>query len=215
MALLSWLCELGGKLKIIQAAPVKNDTAPVKLTTRSVTLKDLISEVQAQQVKALAQLPAELSVPFEKVFEAAGSKPPAHGWTIVKLQELLSTAPYKGMDRAALQQAVLALLTAQQVGVEDLVKDAIFRDQSLDAYEEFARKKMELRTTARQEKIARILSQIEDLRRQSGDLEKESDADRQLWRQWHRQKTDYEKAMAAALGCLLDKPVVTIDLAEE
>jgi hypothetical protein len=211
MALVSWLTSVGGKLRILSTSPAKVDSAPAKMAMQSVSLKDLVTEVQDEQVRALAQLPAELSIAFDKVFEAAGVKPPPHGWTIGKLEELLKTEQYKSMDRAAAQKAVLGVLQAQKAAVEDLVKDAIARDQALDAFAGFARKKMDVRNEARQSKIAEIKSQIAEFQSQCQAMEQESTLDREHWRKWYQGKTAFEKEMAWALSYLMDKQIVTVD----
>lgn len=211
MGLVTWLTNVGGKLKILSTVPANNDTSPAKLTMKSVSLTELMTEIQANEVRALAQLPAELSIAYDKLFEAAGVQSPNHGWTIGKLQELLRTEQYKSMDRAAAQKAVLGVLQAQKAAVEDVVKDAVARDQALDAFEEFSRKKMDARSQARQTKLADIRTQISDLQAQCRTMEEEAKVDREHWRQWHRGKTAFEKEMAWALGYLLDQPIVTVD----
>jgi hypothetical protein len=211
MALVSWLTSVGGKLRILSTAPAKTDAAPAKMTMQSVSLKDLVMEVQDEQVRALAELPAELSIAFDKVFEAAGVKPPPHGWTIGKLEELLKTEQYKSMDRAAAQKAVLGILQAQKAAVEDLVKDAIARDQALESFAEFARKKMEVRNEARQSKMAEIKSQIAELQSQCQAMDQEAKLDHEHWCKWYQGKTAYEKEMAWALGYLMEKQIFTVD----
>jgi hypothetical protein len=211
MALVRWLTSVGGKLRILSTSAAKADAAPAKMAMQSVSLKDLVMEVQDEQVRALAELPAELSVAFDKVFEAAGVKPPPHGWTIGKLEELLKTEQYKSMDRAAAQKAVLGILQAQKAAVEDLVKDAIARDQALESFAQFARKKMEVRNEARQSKMAEIKSQIAELQSQCQAMDEEAKLDHEHWRKWYQGKTAYEKEMAWALGYLMDKQIFTVD----
>ena len=111
MSLLDGLRALGGKLGLIQTAPAEVPAVPVKVVSRAVTLEALTTEVRAEEVRVLAELPAELSVGFDKVFETAGIVPPAHGWNIVRLQQLLRTEQYRGMDRESAQKAILGLLS--------------------------------------------------------------------------------------------------------
>lgn len=211
MGLLDRLRDLGAQLKILEVAPPQ-DAAPIaKRTTRTITLADLAAEVRADEVRALAELPAELSVSFERVYEAAGVKPAAHGWTIGKLTGLLQTDQYKTMDRAAAQKAILGLLAAEKATVEEIVKDAVARDQALDAYEEFVRKKMKDRKGAMERKIADLKSRIRQLEEQCSRLAEEGKADEEQWRRWHDRKIAGEKEMARAIGCLLDDPVVSVD----
>src|SRR5205807_2428627 len=86
MPLLENLRAMGNRLGLINIVTLKDPSAETpKVTTRSMTLDQLASEVSHAEMRALAELPAELSVGFDKVFDAAGIKPPPHGWSVVKL----------------------------------------------------------------------------------------------------------------------------------
>jgi hypothetical protein len=211
MSLFGQLEALGRRLKIIEADPGKPNNQVPKVTTRNITLGELTSEVRAEDVRALAELPAELSVDFEKVFQAAGVKPDPNGWTIERLKELLGTEPFKNLDRSAAQKALLAKLAEEKVQVEDLVKDAVARDRALDAFATFVRKKMDERKAARQRKITEKEAQIRALQDECVRQNEENKADDDHWKKWHRKKADYEKDLARAVGYLLEKPVISVD----
>jgi hypothetical protein len=211
MSLLDGLRALGGKLGLIQTAPAEVPAVPVKVVSRAVTLEALTTEVRAEEVRVLAELPAELSVGFDKVFETAGIVPPAHGWNIVRLQQLLRTEQYRGMDRESAQKAILGLLSAVQAQVEDIVKDAIGRDQAIDKFAMFVRQKMDDRTVARQRKVSDLEEQVRGLEKEKARLLEEMTADQERWLEWKRKKHECEKEMAWALSYLLDHPVVTMD----
>jgi hypothetical protein len=214
MVLIDWLYAVGGKLGIIQVVhhrSAESQSAPPKIMTRTVELKDLVTEIQTEEVRSLAQMPAELAVSFDKVFETAGIQPAGHGWTVAKLRDLLRAEPYKSMDREAVQKALVPVLAQNKVVVEDLVRDAMSRDKALDAFEEVAHGKTHARAEARQRRQAQLRSQIDDLNRQCQQLEQEQASDQQHWQQWHDRKIEFEKEMAWAIGYLVDRPVVTID----
>jgi hypothetical protein len=215
MSLLDGLRTLGGKLGLIQTAPAAAPgEPPAKVISRTVTLQALTTEIQAAEVRVLADLPAELSVHFDKVFEVAGIRAPAHGWTIARLQQLLRSDPYRGMEREAAQKAILGQLSAVQAEVEDLVKDAISRDQAIDKFAVFVRQKMDDRTVARQRRISDLEEHLRDLETERARLEEETRADQERWKQWKSKKIAFEKDMAWALGYLLDRAIVTIDTEE-
>lgn len=212
MSLLDGLRRLGGKLGLIQPAAAPDPASgPVKIVSRSVTLKELTTEVRAEEVRTLAELPAELSVEFEKVYQTAGIQAPAHGWTIERLEALLRTDQYRGMDRAAAQQAILGVLSAVKAEVADLVRDAIGRDQALDKFEAFVRQKLDDRLVARQRKISELEEQMRDLEKERERLEEEMKSDREQWQQWKSRKVLVEKGMAWAISYLTDDPVVTTE----
>jgi hypothetical protein len=114
------------------------------------------------------------------------------------------------MERAAVQKAVLGMLSAEQAKVEDIVKDAVAQDQALDAYDAFVRRKMEDRAAARQRRIDEIRSQIKELEQEAERQNEESRADRERWRAWLARKIAHEQDMVQALSVLLDVPVVSI-----
>src|SRR5678816_3066598 len=122
MGLYDLMFKVGGKLGLIKLITAPDEPATKKITTRTVTLQELASEIRKTDVQALAELPAELSVPFDKVFEAAGIKPSAHGWSVDRVAQLLQTDPYKSLGRPEVQKGVLTLMSADKAQVQDLVK---------------------------------------------------------------------------------------------
>src|SRR5215813_2270371 len=137
MQLMYMLRKLGDRLGIIEVCPVSPEvSAPVKIQTRTVTLAELITKIEVAEVGELAELPLELSVPFEEVFRAAGIQGPAKGWTVNQLEEFLSSEKLRGMDRTRAQEEILRALSSQCVDAADIVKDAVARDQALDQFEE-------------------------------------------------------------------------------
>lgn len=211
MGVLGLLTVAANHLGLIRMVEVTNPAKPQKITTRSITLAQLHTEVRADRVRALSELPAELSVAFDKVFEAAGIKAPPHGWTIPRLQQLLQTEQYKAIPKEAAQQAVLGTLAADKAPVEDLVQDAVQRDKALDAFEGFVFKKMTARVEARQARDLQIEEQIRTLRDEQSRAADETRADHDRWDQWHQRKTAFEEELACAVGYVLEKPIVTVD----
>jgi hypothetical protein len=176
-----------------------------------VTLAELVTEIRSEEVRALAELPAELSVSFEKIFEAAGIAPPAGGWTIDRLRELLLGEKFKDRERTDVQKIRLETLAADKVQVEDLVKEAVARDTALDAYEKFVRGKMEHRKASRERRVAEIESRIQELEDEKKSLKEKGREDEEQWRAWRRQKQAAEKNLAWTVGYLIDKQVITTD----
>jgi hypothetical protein len=101
------------------------------------------------------------------------------------------------MDRTQAQHETLAMLAAEKVNAEDLIKDAISRDQALDAFAESILKKRERWLTEKRQEIQT--------------LEQEIAAEEKEWSDWRRRKRQREQDMARAVGYLIDKPVISID----
>ena len=211
MSFLDLLQDLGDRLGILETAEVPVAQAPLKIQTRTVTLAQLATEIRDEEVRALADLPAELTIPFEKIFEAAGIRPPAHGWNVNRLKELLLTVEFKDKEREAAQKAILKVLGSEKVQVEELVKDAMARDKALDSFESFVRKKLEDRMAARERQIAEIESQVKSLQSQTEELQQKSKRDEDKWRDWRKEKRARERELAWTVGYLIDRQVISTD----
>jgi hypothetical protein len=55
---------------------------------------------------------------------------------VERLQEFLNSDRIRKMSRDDAQRATLQMLTEEKVDAADIIKDAIFRDQALDAFED-------------------------------------------------------------------------------
>jgi hypothetical protein len=211
MRLVELLESLGDKLGILEKAERNAAHTAWKIQTRTVTLAELTSEIRAKEVQALADLPAELSVPFEKIMEAAGITPGPGGWTIERLRELLLTDDVKKLSREEAQKRILGVLASEKVSAEDLVKDAISRDRAMDAFEKTARRKMEDRLAARERQIAEADAKIKEIERERARPLEQLSSDRERWREWRSRKRGQERDLAWCVGYLIDHQVITTD----
>jgi hypothetical protein len=198
MNLLDMLRKLGDRLGIVELSPEsKQPSAPVKIQTRAITLAELIMTIQITEVRALAELPSELSISFDDVYKAAGIQTPASGWTVDRLQKFLASDRIRRMDRDDAQQETLRMLAGEQVDAADLIKDAISRDQALDAFADSILKKRERWLAEKREEIRSIEQEIAD--------------EEKKWKEWRRSKRQREQDLARTVGYLIDKPVISID----
>jgi hypothetical protein len=198
MDLLAMLRRLGDRLGIVELSPApQQPSAPAKIQTRTVTLAELIMTIRVMEVRSLAEQPAELSISFDDIFKAAGIPSPRGGWTVDRLMELLNSDRIRGMDRAGAQREILKTLAQEKVDAAEIIKDAISRDQALDAFADSALKK-------RQHWLAHKKQEIQALEQQIADAETK-------WNDWRRKKRECEQDMATAVGYLMDKPVISID----
>jgi len=205
MDLIGILRKLGDRVGIIEMSSAEKEaSAPAKIQTRTITLSELMMTVQISDVHELAERPADLSVPFEDIFKAAGHDAEKAGWTVERLQEFLNSDRIRKMSRDDAQRATLQMLTEENVDAADIIKDAIFRDQALDAFEDSISKKRQ-RWRADQQQL------LSDLSARMKQVEKEIAAEEERWSNWRRQKRQRERDMAHAVGFLIDRPVISID----
>jgi chromosome segregation ATPase len=210
MGLIDLLQSAGGRLGILETSPeVRNGECP-KVQTRTVTLSELKSEIRAEEVQALAELPAELALSFNKIFAAAGVRPGV-SWNIEKLRGILQSDAFRNLDREAAQARLLSLLASEKIDAEDLVKEAMAQDQALDAFETFVIKKVEAHTAGAQRQIAELEEKIRGLQTECTCLAEHIRVDKNQLRDWCKRKRAYERELAASIGYLTDRPVITTD----
>ena len=209
MSFVRFLQGIGDRLGILETAPADGSRAAVRIQTRSVSLHELTGEIKSSAVQSLADAPAELAVPFERIFEAAGISANPQDWTTDRLKQVLADEPCRNKPRAEAQKAVLALLNSAGISPEIIVKDAMARDQALDAYETFARDKMQSRMETRKKKLFAAESRMRDLQEECRTLEKTMKDDEEKWHEWKRHKRARERELASIVSYIVDHKVIT------
>jgi hypothetical protein len=204
MSLMDRLREVGGKLGLLQvAAPAKN-AGPAKITTRSISLAELESEVVVAGIDALGRERSELSADFGALYVAAGIQPPKHGWTVEKLIAALREPTLAGKPRAEVQAAILERLRADGAATEDVVRDAMARDRAVDAYAEQVRGRLVERNRDRALRRREIDQELARLNAERERLDADGRTEAQRWADWWARKRDHEEAMAWAIDHLLE-----------
>ena len=97
-------------------------------------------EIPPEAFEAPAPRSARSGVPatvedFAAVYQEAGIELPPHGYGVDKVGEMLESKRLAPLGREVKATAVLAALEAAQVGVRDVIQDAVRRDGALDAFE--------------------------------------------------------------------------------
>jgi hypothetical protein len=211
MSFVKFLQGIGDRLGILEAVSVSSNAPEIKIQTRTVTLQELAIEIKSYEVRALAESPAELSVPFEKIFETAGISSNTEDWTIERLRQWIASEPLAGKPRDEVQKTILNQLSSEGVPIEKIVKDAIARDQAMDSFESCISEKMKERRDSCKRKLLEIETQIKNLQYESLQLEDRLGLEEKAWREWKKQKRAHERALASTASYIVDHPVITTD----
>ncbi len=215
MRLLSLLRSLGDRLHILEAAPDAAPAEPVKIRMRSITLPDLVTEIRGEEVRRLARQPGEQPMDFGQIFQTAGISPPAQGWTLERLQHLLRTDHFKNLDKREAQRSLAEILRSEHVDPQDLVQQAVAQDRALDEFERSMHDRRAREAQAARQRQGEIESKIEDLTKQREQLEAGMKEAAAQWQDWLKRKRSYERELAAAVGFLIDTPLISVDEGEE
>ena len=211
MSFLDLLHTVGGRLGILETSPNTSAGECIKVVTRTVTLDELTSEIRSEKVRNLAELHTDLAISFDKIFEAAGIPAPVHGWNVDRLQSVLRADAYQKKDRAAAQLDLLTTLRSESVQSEELVREAVARDQALDSYETHLRKKVDEHISEFERQIITLDARIQALQSERARLGERTLVESEKLREWIRRKRAYERDLASAIGFLTERPVISTE----
>ncbi len=155
--------------------------------------------------------------PFEAIYEAAGIAAPAHGFTALKVLEMLASPELAALDGAARAAALAAFLKINPAGavpIGDVVQDAVRRDQALDQFERFLQARLTERATAADRENAALQAEIDELVRRNRERmdanRRAVDAARERFEAWRRDKQTEERRLAEAVAPFVDgNPIST------
>ena len=111
-------------------------------------MSELLRTIPAPELdtKSVAESTSTGQIPdFVAIYRAAGIHDPAHGFSAFKVLEILSSPDLAALDPKAKAGALAGFLKMNPAGpvpVQDILQDAVRRDQALDKFEEFLRQKL-------------------------------------------------------------------------
>lgn len=180
MSKLRELVSKGVRLIVAEAPGASDGRAPATPAEREIPA-EAFDQPAPHPVTASA-VPADVA-DFGAVYQEAGIELPLHGYGIQKVAEMLESKRLASMSREVKAAAVLAALEAASVPVRDVIKDAVLRDNALDAFEaakdqevKDLRQRAETRIVAIKEEIDAFLreknAEIESLKQASEQAQK-------------------------------------------
>jgi len=141
---------------------------------------------------------------FDEIYAAAQIAPPTHGYTILKIIELLQSEHIRNMSRDVKRSSLLLALEAAGVKAQDIVQDAVRRDKALDTYESVQQKallELEGRKTQENQALkAEIEKRINEMQSQ---VQANNDAvakEKERFYGWQLKKQQEEQKIADAVS---------------
>jgi len=91
----------------------------------------------AASVPAVSTFAAQVSDPtsFAQIYDAAEITTPAHGYTILKVANMLQSEHLRGLSPEVKRSSILVALEASGAKIDDVIQDAVRRDRALDSFE--------------------------------------------------------------------------------
>jgi hypothetical protein len=196
------------------------------------------SSSPADAASAIAQIAAQVSVPrapvamapppapakfdkpagtintFEDIYNAAEIKAPAHGYSILKVADMLNSEHIRQMPAEVKKGSILVALEAAGVKIQEVIQDAIRRDQALDAFERIRLKSVEDIETKKIEENRKIQADLDKfVAEQKARLQAnlaEVDKQKESFSSWRIQKQLEEQRIADCVSYFVtDNPIST------
>jgi hypothetical protein len=167
--------------------------------------------------QALPKSPADPIPDFEAIYRASGVSDPGHGFSAYKVLEILSSPDFASLDARAKAAALAGFLRMNPSGpvpIADVIQDAVARDQALDRFEEFLRKKLEARREQVAKENAALQAEIDALAQRNQQKMDENrravEGEAQRLAEWQARKSIEEQRLFDAVGPFVEQNPVSV-----
>jgi hypothetical protein len=224
------LKEVLSALKLVEAdapkavAPRPAAAAPRRATEPGQDMEDILADIPlAREIdeRALPRpergAPGALPIPeFTEIYRAAGIGDPRHGFSALKVLEILEAPEFASLEakaKAAALSGFLKMNPGGPVAIADVIQDAVRRDQALDKFEAFLRQKLGERARQLEAESAALQAEIDELeKRNRAKIESNRralDVERQRLDEWLARKRAEERRLAAAVAPFVDEDPIS------
>jgi hypothetical protein len=199
-----------GPIEDVPATPTA--TPPPGLATMAAAPTAAPSPPPATELPALGELPD-----FPTVYQAAQISDPPHGFSSLKVLEILSSPGFASLDAKAKAGALLGFLGMNPSGpvpIHEVIQDAVRRDQALDRFEELLQKKLAQRGGEIEKESAALQAEIDALTIKNRDKMEANrralDQETAKLREWQARKRVEERRLFEAVAPFVEaNPVST------
>ena len=151
---------------------------------------------------------------FAEIYDAAEIRPPAHGFTILKVADLLRSEHIRALPREVKRSSVLLALEASGADIQQVIEDAVRRDRALDTFERVQQKALEETEARKTQENQQIQSELDRLvAEHRARMQANHDAiakEKERFYSWRLQKQEEEQKIADAVSYFVtDNPITT------
>jgi hypothetical protein len=198
-----------------QSAEAEADAAGASSPLESSTgaarrVSDLVPDASSEAA-AVGALPDTAAL--DAIYAAAQIPAPAHGFTILKVADMLDSEHIRDLPAEVKRKSILLALDAAGVKLQEIVEDAVRRDRALDTYERVLEKGLEALRAAKEQENRQLEEEIDQrLRELRGRIEANKQAvmrEMESLAAWRTGKRAEEARIAQAVGHFVAENPVT------
>jgi Asp-tRNA(Asn)/Glu-tRNA(Gln) amidotransferase A subunit family amidase len=157
--------------------------------------------------------PVEQAVDLGAVYEAAKIAAPGHGYTVLKVADMLQSEHIRALPGDVKRKSIMVALDAAGVKVTDIVEDAVRRDRALDTYERVLQKNLEARSAevaAENKRLEdEIAQRVAELRARIDENTRALGNEQREFHTWQEQKRQQEAMIADAVSYFVSENPIT------
>jgi hypothetical protein len=196
-------------VSIERARPDAPEQAGVPTPAQTVADIAALMEAEAAPEPALAA-----SDRLDRLYESAGIHPPGHGYSILKVAEMLASEHIRDLPRDVKRGSVMAALEAAGADVQDVIRDAIRRDRALDAAEAARARELAALEASKASANRRLQAELDrltaDYRARMQANADEALRERESFSRWRASKRQEEQKIAEAVSYFVtENPITT------
>jgi hypothetical protein len=195
--------------------PAAGPQAGNSTTPAAKTSAQTVAEIAAMvQMEPSFTPPLDKPGSFSEIYQQAEIPTPTHGYTIMKILEMLQSEHIRSLPAEVKKSSVLLALEAAGVSLKDVIEDAVRRDRALDTYERVMQKSVEELEQQKTEENHGLEQEMEKMVAEyRGKIQANNEALRRRKEDffgWRLQKQQEEKRIADAVGYFVtENPITT------
>ena len=182
------------------------EPAVISEQDRPATVHDLSLETASAEVVSAGQatLQAVQTQSLPEVYVQAGVRMPAHGFSILKIADMLSSVHVRDLAPEAKRAAVMMALEASNIQLNEVIEDAARRERALNDYEARQQQTFQNYKAGKQQQNEEIQAEIqrltEQLRLKIQANEKELTSEKSRLDEWRTRKREEERRIRTAVS---------------
>jgi hypothetical protein len=178
--------------------------------TAAQTVAEIASGVSAEPK---FDSPVTNPMSFEEIYRAAEISLPSHGFSILKIIDLLQSEHIRNLSKEVKRSSLLLALEAAGVKAQEVVQDAVRRDKALDTFERMQQKNLEelerQKTKENQELKAEIDRRINEMQSRIQANNDELTKEKERFYGWQLKKQQEEQKIADAVSYFVSENPIT------
>lgn len=140
-----------------ETTPERGKT-PAASRSASQTVAEIAS---AAAINPTFKTPVSNPTSFAEIYTAAEIADPGHGYTILKVADMLQSEYIRSLAPTVKRSSVLLALEAAGVKIQEVIEDAVRRDRALDTYEHVQEKSLHELENSKAEENRQIQAELD------------------------------------------------------